>query len=388
MGLSKIVGYGVTAVSASLLTLLVQASAVIVLSPGEYGAFALMYMGLGLGSATIYSVVAEAWARGSVSIEDWGPYSGALLGVSGLAAAFVLLIGAVIGAPLIGGVVAVAVAASLYRTGARFFVLTVKPDSRVNAPDVVAAAVFAAALVAGWYALDGIAAIAIGWSLAGVTAAALSVHPSWTMWHTLPRWVRERASHARPLIADSALLELGSTGVPLLLTPFMGLAQFGTYRSVTSAAVPVRLLVNPLRPNISRLSVSRLLSARMLFTISAISAILGTLVGFGLYAISVLDLIPSSTLSQLALFSLPVGMFVASNFASSVLYVSLRTKASPRKLIFYRGVQLAATVVATVGGFVFWGLGGAVWGYFAVSACMFAVSIAILKRSPGRRQTP
>lgn len=386
MSLSRIVGHGFAAISASLLTLLVQVTAIVVLSPHAYGAFALMYMGLGLGSAVVYSVVAEAWARGSVSADDWGSYSGALLGVSGVAAIFVLLIGGVIGAPIIGAVSGLAVAMTLYRTGARFFVLAVDPGARVNAPDLVAAAVFVVAMPLGWFALDSITALVVSWSLAAVAAAVMSVHPRWAMWHTLPRWVRERGGSARALIADSALLELGSTGVPLLLTPFMGLAQFGTYRSVTSAAVPVRLLVNPLRPNISRLPVSRLLSTRLLLAIGAISVMLGSLVGFGLHTISTLDLIPSSTLNGLALYSLPVGMFVATNFASTVFYVSLRTKASSRMLVFYRCIQLAATVVASVGGFIIWGLGGAVWGYFAVSACMLTVSIAILKLSRGSIQ--
>ncbi len=366
---------------ASSLSVLVQFVAIVTLSPKDYGLFALFYLFLGLGNAAVYSLICEPWATEAATERDWPEYSAALVTVG------IVMMTALFGAGVFvshAGLAAIyggAVAVSLFRVGARYYSVFFRRFAFVARADTAASVTFLAAWAVLRAMANPLVALGAAWMLASLAAAVLSERAVWPRspaaligW-TSARWVR-----AKYMLADSGLQEAGSLGVPLALTPAMGLADFGIYRAVSSAAIPVRLLINPLRPSIARASLSTRLSTRAIMGVGVLAAALASAVYGVLVAVEAYKLADGSTLSALSGFRIPVALFVLAATVETCCYLSLRVKFADSRLVIYKAVQLALFVALPVGGFLLAGLEGAIWGYFGVTACMAIIACGALAR--------
>jgi len=365
-------------------TIVVQGSAIVLLPPPDYGLFALFSLVLGLGTTAVYSLLSEAWSKGSSSGQDWPSYSTMLVCISTSAAIPVLCIAVFTSSwDVVFGMI-IAIPASIYRVGARYFSIASADRSAIALPDLIALVVLLVSVAVQLLWLHPMLALSCGWGLAAVAAALCSRPPRMIGGRMLGTWYREHWPHARVLVADSVLLESGSSLVPMTLTPFMGLEQFGVYRSISSAAVPVRLIINPLRPNIAGMTSGALLSARVVLLVAAMGAVSGTAVWLLLVLLRTQSYIQGSTLFALSGYALPAALYVGVNFISTFYSLALRTHVDGPALIVNRTVVLAFAIVVPIGGFFCFGLGGAVWGYVAVTSIALAAALLTLRRSRPR----
>lgn len=363
-----------------MLSILVQVFALTTLPASDYGRFALSYLVLGLGTSIVFAFICEAWMRSNPSKSDWEEYSHVLLVLSSLSLLPALLLGALGGYLFTGAIYGFAISASLYRTGARYFQVAYGAPGRVGRADLLSVIVFLGTSFVTAPVSDNLFSLGISWACASLTAALFSGAPSFLHGRLAAViWVKNRWSEIKFLAMDSALIEAGSTLVPLALTPFMGLTSFGIYRSVTSSAVPVRLILNPLRPQLALIPTPRVLSSLFISLATVAGIVLGACVGGVLAYVSKSSSLSDSAVSALSAFALPVGLYVCCNFLSTLYYLCLRMKVSGKHLLHYRAFQLATSILAPFGGFLVFGLAGAVWGYCIMSLLTFLLSLVILR---------
>lgn len=371
-GRTTLIATGLNAVAA----IVPQAVALLTLDAAAYGQFSMVYLVYAAGASGVFSVIADAWSRtwaGREPRAGWRPYASALLvfsaafGVVGLAMGFVVGLGWV--HALLGGC---AVATLVHRTGARYFETRVDDWRHVIAGDlgntIAGLAFFVGAVLAG---ADALTAVLITWAAGSVAASLLSRRPTLRLRNRpLRRWAIVHRRAIRTLLADSMLLDLGAIGTPYLVAPLLGLAPFGIYRAVSNVAIPVQLVLNPLRPVVTGSSRERLLSTRLLGALTAL------LVLAGAAAYAILLALPSlpvrlGVISDLHQVALPAALFVPANGLSFFLYLVARGHAPARRIFQARVAQTVLAVAAPVVGAIGWGLQGAVWG-FSASAWVFA----------------
>lgn len=362
------------------MSVLVQGVAISFLTPYEYGIFALCYIVLALGSTVVYSVICEPWSSAHPNQSDWPDYSMALTAIAALSILPSAVVGALVGELGVALLLGVAAAGTIYRVGARYFAVFVGERRYVAPADNVGVLV----LCLGWLLLypltPSLYSLSSSWALAALVSAGLSKRPSFGKYHLiLGKWIRGRWDAMRFLVLDSVLLEAGATGVPLVMTPTMGLAQFGVYRSVSSAAVPVRMILNPIRPNLARRPVRDIVGVRVGMMVFALGIALAGVVYSALRLVVGWGPLEGTALRMLGEYSLPVGIFVFSNTVGTFFYLALRQKMAGRVLMRYRVVQLVLALALPVGGYLLRGLGGAIWGYVSVSVLMAGICWAMLR---------
>jgi len=380
MNLSRVMFPAWRVASASLLAVSIQAAAILVLTPERYGVFALFYVVVGSGTALVYAVVCDPWGRLDGARAAWNEFSSVLALASILTVAPVLIIGSIVGHSALAVVFAIAICSTVYRSGARYYSVVTGRYRFVALADTLSVFGFWAALVPLLTCTESLDALAFSWMLSALLGLVCSEKVrSWPSRTAIVSWFREHWSKMKSYLLDTAMLETGSTGVPLALSPIMGLSEFGIYRSVSSAAVPVRMILNPLRPDIAGKTLDALRQWR---TIAGVCGS-GVMVGMGVYALLRLfrasDVMPSSALASLSLFAFPVALYVALNFAEMFFYLVLRAKLGGKRLILYRAIQVASMVVFPAGGFAIFGLAGAVWGYALLHAITLMVLLILVR---------
>ncbi len=364
--------------AAASVTLALQGTAIVTLAPHDYGLFASFYIVLGVGNAAVYSLVSEPWAIQSRS-EPWASYSTALIFVAGLALIPVILVAIAADQRLLGGLFGVAIFASIWRLGARYYSVAEGQLHHVTNADLLGAVVFLVVYVLAQAFLPGLESIGVAWTASSLATLLLSERFVLRPRRYPPiRWLREHWKTAKHLATDSALLEAGSAGTLIILSPLMGLANFGVYRSISSTGLPVRLVLNPLRPNLANARISTLVSGKVTAALVVVALLFGLACWVTLTLIEVAGFFSDSTLAALATFKIPASLFVAASLAETYYYLCLRVKFAGVRLVAYRGAQLALALALPLAGFTLAGLGGAVWGYVAMTLMMALVSGVLL----------
>lgn len=378
----RLAGFALSSATGALCNALPPVVAVLLLQPTEYGLFSIPYLAYAFGVSLQYSVVSEAWARlhaRGAGTTTWRDYSSAL----GMLAALVGLIAVVIcvivpnlraSTPFVFGAVTFAV----YQNGARYYRVATGSLRRVLASDVAGILGFVVGMLAlGW--LPHVSWIAGAWLLGGAAAFVVLGLPRFAWGSGLFAWSRRNHRMIRPLLGDSLLMDAGAIGTPFLLAGLMEARDFGIYRAVANVAMPVRLLIEPLRPVIGRMAPRRLYALRSTVLILASGVALST----ACYLVLVLVLprldFQLGTLVALVPHALPTSLFVAGNLWVTIYYVVCRTNATHRRLMVGRLAQTALVVVLPIAGFLVGGLAGGIWG-FGVSSVLSAGVWAVLAR--------
>jgi hypothetical protein len=376
-------------VSSGALTLSLQLFALTALSAADYGRFALGYLLLGLGFSASFSFVLDVWVRSRHTL-DWDRYAPAMFWfalVFGLVSFSVLLVvgGAVPQAAVFGAAIATAV----YRNGARFYDAYFERWRFV----VIADAGALLMLLVSFGVLLAIAApydaLLVSWLLSNATASALSRAAPLRPPTRLVQWVRQHWREIRGLWAETALQDVSNLGTPLLLFPLMTPADFGVYRSVSSAAIPARLAVFPLRANLSRFSREWYASWRAPAALAVTGLFFGILVLGILLLVRPLGVFPDSVLPALSDFAVPAAVFTFGVPLSFAYYVAARAYATARQLRWARMFETLVMVAGPLGGLLVAGLPGAIWA-FAIGSVVGALGwmTVIRWRQPGPAGAP
>lgn len=355
-------------------SLIVQIIAVVTLTPMDYGMFGLLYLAFAWTGSLSLSIISEPWSRvHPTERAPWPAYASAmilLVGIAGVTLAAILFalqpswpVWLLAGASLL---------ASL-RAGARYYAAAEHDFRHVILPDAVsgAATVVAWAVATIW--LSPLEAVAVAWLAGAVASVALSRTFSLTDFRARG-WITRHKRHIRVLLAESVLLDAGSIGVPLVMTAPLGVAGYGIYRAAQSTTAPALLLLNPLRPMVSRWTLQQLLNARTLGIVVAGGLAVASSVALVLLAIYHLDLLEGSVVRSLTEYLPQVTLLVAAALPSHFYYLVARIYLASAALLRTRVVSLALAVLGPLGGLVLGQLPGALWG-FALSV---AASAAVL----------
>jgi hypothetical protein len=363
----------------------VQGIAVLALSATDYGVFALYYLVFALASSGVFSILSEAWSRtqGLPNVRNgWGEYCTMLVFLSLVIVIPVLVIAQFVGRPWIAATMCAAIAFATYRLGARFYAAATGNNRLVGPADLMSGLVMVGAYFSVALVLPPLEAVSLAWCLSGAVAVVMSMRPQFQRGFRPTHWIREHRNAIQILLADSILLDLGSVGVPLAMAPMLGAAKFGVYRSVSSAAIPVRLILNPLRPFMGRRPPEFFLRGRVFLAAFSAALVMGGTIFLGLTAVRWGSWFSSGVISELSSFAVQTGIFVAFNFLGMFYYLVARTHLRARRLLTYRIVQLAGAVTFPVLGLVLWGLAGAIWG-FAANAVFLCIFLILLLRTEG-----
>lgn len=368
---------------------MVPISALLLFSTVDYGAFSVPYLIFALGWSMTLSAVCDTWARGRAQgpeQHEWNSYSGALLTGAGIAAVVTLGVAGVVFGNW-GNAVAAAtgVGANIYRLGARFFHSASKGPQAVLASDLAGVAVFVLTVAAAlFFHLGALAGVLAGWALASVASSLLFLPPRPRRGEGLVAWVRHRRARILPLLGESLLMDAGSIGAPLAMAPFLGTANFGAYRSISSVAMPIQLTLDPIRPNISQMPPRVLLSRKVLLGVLGIAA----LMALGCFAVLGVVLpqlhFVAGALATLAHYAAACTIYVAVGFLGHFYYIVSRGILAHHSLVKGRAIQTVMHIAFPFGGLFLNGLDGAVWGFVAANAAAALVWPSFLLRQHGR----
>jgi hypothetical protein len=167
-------------------------------------------------------------------------------------------------------------------------------------------------------------------------------------------------------------MDVGAIGTPFILAGSMGPEGFGIYRGIANASMPVRLIVDPLRPALGRQH-----NGYFLRGIPAIGIMCATVfICMGSY-FALSWLVPTlpfklGTLSSLEKYAVPAAVFAGANLVGTVFSIACRTNAERQEIMLGRIFQTLVVVGMPLGGFLVDGIFGAIWG-FALSAFVSAL---------------
>jgi hypothetical protein len=352
--------------------------ALLLLSPRDYGLFSIVYLIFAFGISLQYSILNEAWARAlgrDLRFDSWDAFSSMLMALSvlvGLAAFLTSM--AVPGLGPYAWCLALAVAFSLYRGGARYFSIAQGELRQVLISDLGGIGIFAVSVTVLSLEHLSVMWIVIGsWAASAAICSLVLRRPRYRRSLGPLSWIRSHHNEIRPLLVDSLLMDAGAIGTPFLLAGFMGSTRFGIYRAVSNVALPVRLLIDPIRPVLGRTSPARLFSRSSGSAISLVTLLMAA----GCYLALTL-VVPRigfhvGTLSSLVPFALPASLFVAGSLLGTVYYIICRTNASHRHIVIGRIAQTVLVIAMPILGFALGGLGGAIWGFALSSVISGAV---------------
>lgn len=379
----RVVRFAASGATGALYNAVVPIGALLLLQPVDYGLFSVPYLVYAFGVSLQYSIVSEAWARSRVRGGDatWGEYSSALAVLSVAVGAFAGVLCVAIPELRVAVVpMIVAVLFAVYHSGARYHRLANGSLRRAVLSDVAGLAGLAIGLV-GFSWLPSVAWVAVTWLLGGAAAIAVLGLPRFGRGTGLVAWSRRNHAVIRPLLTDSLLMDAGAIGTPFLLAGFMGARDFGVYRAVANVAMPVRLIVEPLRPALGRLAPERLFS----FRVTGVLLATGVALSAACYVVLVVVIpwlgIELGTLSALVPYALPASLFVAGNLYGSVYYIICRTNSPHRRIMVGRISQTVLVIALPVLGFVIAGLAGAIWGFAVSSLISSAVWFTLARQS-------
>lgn len=376
---------GAGATAANALSLLApQLVALFGLQAEDFGRFSLVYLVYALGCSVLLSVVCESSARRERRLSEAPPTTREYLGATGWVSIMIGALGGAVGGAVLAGWLAagfsgVAVAAAVFRVGARFREVQGGAWVRATVADSTSVVVLILAYVGLTIGdTEPILALVAAWGVAGACASLVGSRSSLSGPRALLHWVQRHRRDIPPLLRESLVMDVSSIGAPFAIAPLLGVAQFGIYRAVSNVAAPVRLVLNPIRPRIAVMSISSALSRRVVFVVTAAAATVGVCAVMALWFIEAQEL-PFGVLISLAPYAVPCGLFVLLNFVGHYFYLVARTHASSAALWRGRLIQSGTALVLPVGGAVLGDLSGAVWMYVTGTA-VGAVTWALVGR--------
>lgn len=363
-------------ISSALSALAPQTLALVLLAPVDFGHFSIVYLVYAFGVSVSASVVSEPWHIRALDERplDWTAYILGNLSVSAIVATLSFATAAGLGTPLPHCIVlALAASMGVYRASARYYLVQRNSLKRAAAADLVFVTIILGATVfLRVHHHDELLSIYIAWAAAGIFSIALLPRPRGIAKSPLA-WVRTHRVHIRRLLPESLLMDVGAIFTPALLAPVLGAAAFGTYRAVSNVAAPVRLILNPLRPQIiSNRDSTHQVAQRHLRYVIVSGLLLGTTAAGALQAIDAWKL-KLGVLDSLAPFSFAVGIVVSSNFVGHYSYIQARSRLDSRELLFARVVQTILVSSFPIIGVLSFALPGAIW-----ATTLASVLVAVL----------
>lgn len=363
--------------SNAVFSLAVQLLGLVTLVPSAFGVFSLQYLVFALGVSVGLSTVSEPWLRTDLRQghrSSWPEYSNALIYLSVATAVATLVLSLVVpGLAIVAATGAIAAGANVYRSGARYHQVRTGRWRLVLSADLLGVLVTLAVWAVFFFAtdVDRLLGLSIAWMLGGLAAAAAAQRPSVRGPRALLAWFRMHREHIVPLLKDSSLMDIGSIATPFAVAPLLGLADFGVYRAVSNVAAPVRLVLNPLRPVLAGAPLPTFRTVRR------VAIVVGLSVGFGAAAAIALLIIGSlhielGSLTALADYAIPTGLFVSANFLTLFYYMIARAHLSGNALLVGRIVQTILAIALPIAGALVAQLSGAVW-FYAVGTALGGV---------------
>lgn len=373
----------ISVMTGALFGVTVPVTALVMLTPEKYGAFSFIYLVYAYGVSLQYSVVSETWARARRKYNKgtgWPDYSAMLSSLSSVIAALALI--ACFSIPSLRPIavyLGLAVLFSVYRSGARYYCLSTGLSQRVFISDFLGLVAFVVAIVVLQNA-EALLLVALGWCLpAAVSCVGLGI-PNLRRGLGPARWLKTHREDIRPLLADSFLMDAGAIGAPFLLVGMMGPEKFGFYRGVANVAMPVRLVLDPLRPVLGRQGSEFYFRKLILLSTAGMALVTGSVCYLALERLVPALAFDLGTLSEMAVFSLPAGVFAAASLVGTLYYIACRTGARQRTIMVGRIAQTVLVIALPIAGYLVQDLEGAVWG-FSLSASVSAIIWFLLAKS-------
>jgi hypothetical protein len=357
----------VSSLTNALVTVALQGAALLLLTPAGYGQFSARFLIFALGLSVSYSVITDVWARTGHEA-PWSSYGGALLWFTGIVAVLAVVVLLLLQTGTAGSLwFGVGVALAVFRHGSRYFASYTDSWREVVIADAVGVVVFFTALLLALPRVETFVAISIAWATSSLAAILVSGRGGFAVPAVLARWVRGNRRQIAGLWVDTALLDLGNIATPFVLFPLMSNVAFGTYRGVSSAAVPARLVLAPLRAQIGRNEHSWFRTRTTFAGSVGLGLGLGAVVGLAVWVVGGSPVFASTILPRLVPFAAAAALFTAASTVSYFYYIGARTHLTLRGL---RAGRIFESCVMTLGpllGFVVAALPGAVWGYAIAS---------------------
>lgn len=360
-----------------------QVSALLTMDAAQFGRFSLIYFAYALCLSLSLSLISEPWhirllaGKGA----EWLQYASATAGLATLAGVAATVLGLVlglgVGTALLAGL---AIALATFWEPARYFLLQHEQVRRAGMADVAFAIAFVLAGSVGLLLTrDASFAVYLAWAAAGLTLLAFLPAPTGRLaspWS----WFRAHGREARRLASDSILMDVGSIFTPIFLAPMLGVAGFGTYRAVSNVAVPVRLILNPLRPIITNTRDTRWATGnRMWWGVLVGGVAVAGVVWLALAALGWFGL-QIGVLNSLLPFTVPVAVTVCANFLGHYAYIRCRSRATTKELLSGRVAQTLVVTLIPIAGVLIGGLPGGIWAYAISGVCTTVVWSIIDRR--------
>ena len=354
-----------TVASGAFYSLLMPLAAIVTLRTEQYGLFSAIYLLFAFGISLQYSLVSEAWARNPSEMQDrniWKQYSSALALVSLFTSLCSVVFAAIYPQFLIEIVlVSFSIVFGVLRSGIRYSEVANIRFFRVFLSDSLGILVFLLVLLLNWESFD-FEKLSLAWFLASVVTLIPFRFPDISLKAGF-QWFISRKSEIKPLIADSLMLDFSAIVVPYLTMLKIGLADFGIYRGIASAAVPVRLIIDPLRPYLGKQTPDSLYKLKNSTIWTVVGLLLGILVFASLSLLVDVKALKLTTIHDLYVFRLEAAIYTTASFYSMVLYIVARTHLKANRLVRVRIYQTLLVSMFPLIGVFLDGLSGAVWGF-------------------------
>lgn len=348
-----------TLVNSVLLTL-PQIVALVVLSPTAFGTFALFSLAASLNGLLLAALVIDPWLRNAAVQENDDDLAGiaAFLATLGGTPALISVL-SVTGDISLSLVAWLASSLTTLRIALRVREVQRRRAIRLLIGDTLGLVGLVAVIVTQRSELDLL--LCLWLIVAGQVAPLLMAAICTEGMRCRPRaWLISYKADIRLLASDSLWGAVSGIGAPYALLPILGLSNFGTYRAISNLAAPVRLIVQPLKPLLPRLSVPGLhiIGAARILTIGLGMALLAT----GTLLFSVGDWAQGSALESLRSIALPAGLYFGFNVILQTYWTRARLIANGSRLRSARRWHLGfASLFPLIGGAGL-GLDGAAWG--------------------------
>lgn len=369
-------------VSNAVAALTPQVIALLLLSPAQFAVFSLLFVALGLVQSAQNSLVVDPWLRRDLqtSVLPFMPVAWAAVVLSAIAASIPVALSFV--DPEDFWLSAAGLLLAQMRNSLRL--MAVASSWRVP---LTSDCLFLFGLAAGlagtsWNGLawsDLWLGIALGSALGAVPWLPHARSATLVPW----RWFVERRRDIASLWLESTILDVGVAGPPLAFAKFMAPADFAVVRAATSALLPVRLILLPLRAKIAGQPAAALRSGQRLAQLVVLSLVIGAGTMVGLLLVGSWSLAAGGVLPLLRNYALEVALMATLQLIGTTFYLASRVHCRPRRLLVARAADTVQQIITLTVGFLMGGLAGAVWGYVILSA----VSVAVwwLALGPSRR---
>lgn len=358
----------VCSVIVAFASILPQVSSLVLMEAYDFGIFSVAYLLYALGVSISLSVVSEPWSRskgeGVLGAEGYASISiliGSIVGVGAIASSSVM------GSSCLGSLMmGIASASATVRSSLRYVSVYRSRWGSLARAELIGIAVFvlitATSLLWDGLSLSPLEIIATAWALEVLLSTLLDWPVSRESFGSPITWLKIHWPHAKPLLRDSILMDLGAVGAPLVLVAPLGAAGFGVYRAVSNVAAPVRMLLDPVRAAIgSRGASLTTIRDRTSLAIYAVGVSAGLATWIALAAVREFSL-ELGVLTGLSTYALPTALFVTSNFLGHYAYIRCRHASSGAALLRYRLVQTLLMFALPLVGLLVGRLEGAVWG--------------------------